>query len=142
MQLLLTLSSLKVPMEFKQIKETCIYFNDLSLAKSFYSQILDLPIISEVEGKHIFFRAGTSVLLCFNPDDSRLKESPPPHYSEGKYHFALEVAPELYQQHKEEILRKGIKIIDTLVWKNGQESFYFNDPIGNVVEIIPEGVWD
>ncbi len=129
-------------MEFKQIKETCIYFNDLSLAKSFYNQILDLPIISEVEGKHIFFRAGTSVLLCFNPDDSRLKESPPPHYSEGKYHFALEVAPELYQQHKEEILRKGIKIIDTLVWKNGQESFYFNDPIGNVVEIIPEGVWD
>ena len=142
MQLLLTLSSLKVPMEFKQIKETCIYFNELSLAKSFYNQILDLPIISEVEGKHIFFRAGTSVLLCFNPDDSRLKESPPPHYSEGKYHFALEVAPELYQQHKEEILRKGIKIIDTLVWKNGQESFYFNDPIGNVVEIIPEGVWD
>ena len=129
-------------MEFKQIKETCIYFNDLSLAKSFYNQILDLPIISEVEGKHIFFRAGTSVLLCFNPDDSRLKESPPPHYSEGKSHFALEVAPELYQQHKEEILRKGIKIIDTLVWKNGQESFYFNDPIGNVVEIIPEGVWD
>jgi catechol-2,3-dioxygenase len=129
-------------MEFKQIKETCIYINDLNLAKDFYHSLLGLAIISEVEGKHIFFRVGTSVLLCFNPDDSRLKTSPPAHYSAGKYHFALEVTPELYQQHKEEIVNKGIQIIDTLLWKNGQESFYFNDPIGNVVEIIPEGVWD
>lgn len=129
-------------MEFKQIKETCIYFNNLTLAKNFYHGLLNLPIVSEMEGKHIFFRAGTSVLLCFNPDDSRLKTSPPPHYTYGKYHFALEVAPEAYQRHKEEILSKGIQIIDTLVWKNGQESFYFSDPIGNVVEIIPEGVWD
>lgn len=129
-------------MEFKQIKETCLYFNNLELAKNFYHKLLNLPIISEVEGKHIFFRAGTSVLLCFNPDDSRLKTSPPAHYSAGKYHFALEVTPEAYPQHKEEVISKGIEIIDTLVWKNGQESFYFNDPIGNIVEIIPEGVWD
>ncbi|MBL7873145.1 MAG: VOC family protein [Cyclobacteriaceae bacterium] len=129
-------------MKFKQIKETCIYFNDLGMAKDFYHYLLELPIINEMDGKHIFFRAGTSVLLCFNPDDSRFKTSPPPHFSDGKYHFALEVTPELYQQHKEEIIKKGIHIIDTLVWKNGQESFYFNDPIGNVIEIIPEGVWD
>jgi catechol-2,3-dioxygenase len=129
-------------MKFKQIKETCLYFNDLSLAKAFYHQLLDLPILSEVEGKHIFFRAGTSVLLCFNPNDSRLKTSPPAHYSEGKYHFAFEVAREAYQKHKEEVVARGIQITDTLVWKNGQESFYFNDPIGNVVEIIPEGIWD
>ena len=129
-------------MKFNQIKETCIYFNDLSLAKAFYHHMLDLPIISEVQDKHIFFRAGTSVLLCFNPDDSRLKTSPPSHYSDGKYHFALEVAPKAYQSHKEEILKKGIQIIDALVWRNGQESFYFNDPIGNVIEIMPEGVWN
>ncbi len=129
-------------MKVKQIKETCIYTTDLSSARKFYHDLLGLPIIGEVEGKHIFFRAGSSVLLCFNPDDSRLKKSPPAHFSEGKYHFALEVASHEYENHKQEILKMGIRITDTLVWRNGQESFYFNDPMGNVIEIVPEGIWN
>lgn len=129
-------------MNFKQIKETCIYSQDLSAAREFYHNLLGLPVIGEVAGKHIFFRAGSSVLLCFNPDDSRQKQSPPAHFSEGKYHFALEVNAEDYEEHKTEIQKRGITIIDKVVWKNGQESFYFHDPIGNVVEIVPEGIWD
>jgi catechol 2,3-dioxygenase-like lactoylglutathione lyase family enzyme len=129
-------------MNFKQIKETCIYSRDLSAAREFYHNLLGLPVIGEVAGKHIFFRAGSSVLLCFNPDDSRQKQSPPAHFSEGKYHFALEVNAEEYEEHKTEIQKRGITIIETVVWKNGQESFYFHDPIGNVVEIVPEGIWD
>ncbi len=129
-------------MNFKQIKETCLYFEDLELAKGFYHHLLELPIISYAEGRHIFFGAGSSVLLCFNPNDSKLKKSPPPHYSSGHYHFAFEVSSHEYESHKQKILAKGITIIDTLQWKNNKESFYFNDPIGNVVEILPEGVWD
>jgi len=129
-------------MNFKQIKETCIYSRDLSAAREFYHNLLGLPVIGEVAGKHIFFRAGSSVLLCFNPDDSRQKQSPPAHFSEGKYHFALEVNAEEYEEHKTEIQKRGITIIETVVWRNGQESFYFDDPIGNVVEIVPEGIWD
>jgi len=129
-------------MKFKQIKETCIYSRDLIAAREFYHDLLGLAIIGEQTGKHIFFRAGSSVLLCFNPDDSRLKQSPPAHFAEGKYHFAFEVNAEEYEKHKTEIVNKGIPIIESLVWKNGQESFYFNDPIGNVVEIVPEGIWD
>lgn len=129
-------------MNIKQIKETCIYFRDLRLAEEFYHGLLGLPVISRAEGRHIFFRAGVNVLLCFNPDDSRLKKSPPAHFSEGKYHFAFEVPANEYEVHKKEIEALGIPITEAVVWKNGQESFYFNDPIGNVVEIVPEGVWD
>jgi catechol-2,3-dioxygenase len=129
-------------MNIRQIKETCIYYKDLELAKQFYHEKLGLPIISYVETKHIFFRAGSSVLLCFNPYDSKLKSSPPPHYAEGKYHFAFEVTAQEYETHKQNILAKGIAIIDRVVWKTGQESFYFEDPIGNVLEIVPEGIWD
>jgi catechol 2,3-dioxygenase-like lactoylglutathione lyase family enzyme len=129
-------------MNFRQIKETCIYSRDLNVAREFYHDLLGLPVIGEVAGRHIFFRAGSSVLLCFNPDDSCQKQSPPAHFSEGKYHFALEVSAEEYEEHKTEIQQRGITIIETMVWKNGQESFYFNDPIGNVVEIVPEGIWD
>ena len=128
-------------MNFRQIKETCLYFSDLESAEEFYHVKLELPIISYVKGKHIFFRAGSSVLLCFNPDDSRVKKSPPSHFSEGRYHFAFEVAREEYDLHKAKIIEKGIEIIDKVIWETGQESFYFEDPRGNVVEIVPEGIW-
>lgn len=128
-------------MNFKQIKETCLYFPDLELAKHFYHELLGLPVISHVKEKHIFFRAGTSVLLCFNPADSKTKNSPPPHFATGKYHFAFEVPAGQYESHKREIRDKGIAIIDVVKWEDGFESFYFNDPAGNVVEIVPEGMW-
>ncbi len=129
-------------MKIKQIKETCIYIHDLDQARSFYHGQLGLPIVSYVEGKHIFFRAGTSVLLCFNPDESRNKKSPPPHFAKGKYHFAFEVAPEDYETEKQSLISKGILITDEVIWKSGLKSCYFEDPAGNVLEIVPEGIWN
>jgi len=129
-------------MKFKKIKETCIYCKDLNLAREFYNGLLGLPIIGEVAEKHIFFRVGDSVLLCFNPDDSRMKQSPPPHYAEGKCHFAFEVTANEYEGQILELKSKGVKITDELIWKNGLKSTYFEDPEGNVLEIVPEGVWD
>ncbi|MEQ8425025.1 MAG: VOC family protein [Cyclobacteriaceae bacterium] len=129
-------------MEFKQIKETCIYFRDLEKARQFYHVLLGLEIISYVPEKHIFFRVGRSVLLCFNPDDSRNKKSPPAHFAEGKYHFAFEVALSEYEKRKQELFDKGITITEEVEWKNGLKSSYFEDPEGNVLEIVPEGVWE
>ena len=101
-----------------------------------------MPLISHVPGKHIFFRAGTSVLLCFNPEDSKTKKSPPAHYGGGQQHFAFEVKKSDYRHTKEEIISKGVTIIDEVVWESGAESFYFRDPEGNVLEVIPAGIWD
>ena len=130
-------------MEFLRIKETCLYIRDLEKARDFYHGILGLPVISYVESKHLFLRAGQSVLLLFNPEDSRDKSSPPAHYGGGKQHFAFEVKAECYAESKTEISGKGIEIIDEITWKTGQKSFYFNDPEGNVLEILPEdGIWD
>jgi len=130
-------------MNVLKIKETCLYLKDLSKAKDFYNGVLGLPVIHFLEGKHIFFRTGQSVLLCFNPDDSAKKDSPPPHYGGGKQHFAFEVASAEYENVKAELKSKGVKITDTLIWKSGKESFYFEDPEGNVLEVVPDkGVWD
>ena len=128
--------------EILQIKESCLYIRDLARAKTFYHDQLGFEIIMYEEDKHIFFRAGTSVLLCFNPDDSKLKKSPPPHYAEGHQHFAFEVDTQDYENVKQHIISLGIEITDKMVWKHGQESFYFNDPENNVLEIVPVGVWD
>jgi catechol 2,3-dioxygenase-like lactoylglutathione lyase family enzyme len=129
-------------MKFIKIKETCLYVHDLEQAKRFYHELLELPLISYVPGKHIFFTAGSSVLLCFNPEDSKTKTSPPPHYGGGKQHFAFEVSKSEYESAKEWIRKKRIAITETVTWKGGAESFYFEDPEGNVLEIVPDtGIW-
>lgn len=126
-----------------KIKETCLYIRDLVQAKAFYHGVLGLPVISYVETKHIFFRAGQSVLLCFNPDDSRHKTTPPAHYGTGKLHFAFEVRDEDYNSEKQKIVDAGVRIIDEVTWASGKKSFYFEDPAGNVLEIVPDsGIWD
>ena len=129
-------------MKFLKIKETCLYVQNLERAKDFYEKVLDLPLISYVNDKHIFFQAGESVLLLFNPDDSKHKERPPAHYGQGKQHFAFEVPHEKYDEAKKWILSKGISITDEVTWKSGTKSFYFEDTEGNVLEIVPDtGIW-
>lgn len=130
-------------MNFLRIKETCLYVHDLVKARVFYEQILGLAEISYLPDKHLFMRAGDSVLLLFNPEDSAKKSSPPAHYATGKQHFAFEVRDEDYSDFLELIKSYGIPVIDEVTWKSGKRSFYFNDPEGNVLEILPDkGVWD
>ena len=130
-------------MDFLKVKETCLYVRDLVIAKHFYHDVLGLPVISYVEDKHLFLRVGQSVLLLFNPEDSRKKISPPPHFGGGKQHFAFEVGDGDYEQAQREMAEKGIAIIEEITWKSGKKSFYFNDPEGNVLEVLPDkGVWD
>ncbi len=125
------------------IKETCIYTKDLESARQFYCEVLGLPLIHFMPGKHLFLRAGHSVLLIFDPDDAKVKTSPPGHFGQGKLHFAFEVETKDFGQTKAKLIGKGVNIIDQVTWKSGKESFYFNDPAGNVLEIVPdEGIWD
>jgi catechol 2,3-dioxygenase-like lactoylglutathione lyase family enzyme len=130
-------------MEFLRIKETCLYVKDLDKARAFYHEVLDLPVISFVPGKHLFLKAGESVLLLFNPEDSKNKKSPPAHFGGGRQHFAFEVAESEYEKAKSEVIAKSIAITDEVEWSSGKKSFYFNDPEGNVLEIVPQkGIWD
>lgn len=129
-------------MNFLQIKETCIYVQDLARTKDFYHGKLGLEVIVLVEGKHVFFRAGSSVLLCFISEYTEIQTHTPPHGASGNIHFALEVNSDEYEGAKNEILQKGITIEHEHEWKNKLHSFYFRDPDENLVEIVQKGVWD
>jgi catechol 2,3-dioxygenase-like lactoylglutathione lyase family enzyme len=129
-------------MRFTQIKETCFYAENLVQMKHFYHGLLGLPVISEVENKLLFLRAGSSVLLCFNPKHSEAQKTPPAHYAVGKPHFAFEVVASEYEDTKSELLEKGIEISYEHIWPGGQKSAYFSDPEGNVLEIVPSGLWE
>lgn len=129
-------------MTINQIKEVCLYFDTLPKAKDFYHAKLGLPILMEEEGQHVFLRAGASVLLCFASEVSKHKQAPPPHYAYGSQHIAFEVPLEEYEAWKDKIQALGITIIQEQTWKGGLQSFYFHDPEGHVLEIIPPRIWD
>ncbi len=128
-------------MDFTQIKETCLYVNDLEKTEAFYHGLLKMPLLSHVADRHVFFRTGTSVLLCFNAEATRKKEQLPPHYASGKQHIAFEVKAEEYTTIKQEVIKSGITITHEQDWPGGFESFYFEDPDGHVMEIVPSGMW-
>ncbi|WP_114750587.1 VOC family protein [Pleomorphovibrio marinus] len=129
-------------MGFSQIKETCLYISDLDLAEKFYHGILKLPIIAKAEDRHIFFRAGSSVLLCFLPETTKEEGTLPPHFASGKQHIAFEVDAEEYVHKKKELTSMGISITHIQEWRKGLESFYFEDPFGHVLEVVPHGIWE
>jgi len=129
-------------MRIRQIKETSLYIQDLEKAFQFYHYKLGLPLISRAENQHIFFRAGSSVLLCFIPESTRKKIELPAHFGDGNQHLAFEVDPGDYEQWKGKLKMAGIAIIHEEVWKDDLESFYFLDPENNVLEIVQTGMWE
>jgi catechol 2,3-dioxygenase-like lactoylglutathione lyase family enzyme len=126
---------------FTQIKETGLYVQDLDRTEFFYNGKLDLEIISKSEGRHIFFKAGSSVLLCFIADATKNDEKLPGHFGEGKMHIAFEVPKDKYADTKKWIRSRGIEIEHEQQWGEDYHSFYFRDPDGHSLEIVPEGLW-
>ncbi|WP_017731076.1 VOC family protein [Nafulsella turpanensis] len=129
-------------MNFSQIKESCLYISDVNQTEQFYHGILGLPVISKVNHRHIFFRVGRSVLLCFLPEVTKKEENLPPHFAYGKQHLAFETSQDDYQGWKQQLEKKGIEITHEQGWKEGLQSFYFEDPDGHVLEVVPEGIWE
>lgn len=129
-------------MDFTQIKESCLYVHDLDRSQEFYEKLLGLPLISRVPDRHVFFRVGPSVLLCFLASATKAETVLPPHFAEGKQHIAFEVEIKDYEQVKATLVAKGITVTHRQIWKGTLESFYFEDPDGHVLEIVPTGLWE
>lgn len=129
-------------MEIQKIKETCLYVKDLARTENFYAQVLNFKIIGRAENRHVFFRAGTTVLLCFNPEETKKEKDLPPHFAYGNIHLAFEVKKEDYETWRQTLLAKGIQIIYEKIWGKDYKSFYFKDPDGHLLEIVPEGMWE
>ena len=132
-------------MKFTKIVETCIYSSELKEMKDFYMNKLGLDFVSEENGRHVFLKAGKSMLLIFNPE-STLNDSisifpihgaiTPP----SIVHFALEINTADYEKWKDLLSKKQIDIEKELKIGNSR-SIYFRDPSGNVVELITENAW-
>ena len=104
--------------------------------RRFYEEVLGLRSVS-----HSAYRLGPQLLLLFNSDESRIKESPPAHGATGAVHTCFLVTPDAYDDWRRYIESSGIEIIDEITWDRGIRSFYFSDPAGNVLEIAKGDMW-
>lgn len=129
-------------MQLSSIKETCLYISNIDHSREFYHDKLGLEIIAEVDNRHIFFRVGQDVLLCFIAETTKNETRLPPHFASGKQHMAFEVPIEEYEDCKEELTNNGIQITHEHEWRENCKSFYFEDPDNNVLEIVTPGLWD
>ncbi|MFL6360855.1 MAG: VOC family protein [Nitrososphaeraceae archaeon] len=138
-------------MHFRKIVETCIYSSDLVKMKDFYIDILGLEFVSEEKDRHVFLKAGQSMLLIFNPNKTLANDMAntssaqlPTHGAftpPSIIHFALEIEKQNYDNAKYMLNEKSIKIEKEVIWEKGSNSVYFRDPAGNLVEIITPGSW-
>ena len=122
--------------------------------KDFYIDILGLEFVSEEKDRHVFLKAGQSMLQIFNPNktlattvvgngNSNATQLP----THGAFappsiiHFALEIEKQNYDNAKHMLNEKDIIIEKEVAWEKGTNSIYFRDPVGNLVEIITHGSW-
>lgn len=124
-----------------QIKESALYVSDLERTKAFYNDLLGLPVIGHKPGRHVFFRVGPSILLCFDAEATRHDRDLPPHFGEGELHLAFEAEAGRYDEWRARLVAAGIAIEADLSWPRGGRSFYFRDPDRHCLEIVEPGIW-
>ena len=125
-----------------EILETCLYVEDLLRARKFYADFLQLEIVQEEPGRHLFFRSGERMLLLFNPAASSNGGEIPDHGARGPMHLAFGVAQNEMAGWRKRLSEAGVKIEKEVEWPNGGTSLYFRDPAGNSLELASPRIWN
>ena len=128
------------------VLETAIYAPNLDETATFYETVLGFERIAEVEGRHVFFRAGNGVLLIFAPQATREPPPPdalpvPPHGAEGPGHVCFAATAAEIEGWRRRLEARGVAIESAFEWPQGGRSIYFRDPAGNSVEFAEPRIW-
>ena len=129
-------------MEIHGVLETCLYVDDLAAAEHFYGVVLNLPVTSVCESRHVFLRCGRQMLLIFNPGETaRTGGDLPPHGASGAGHIAFAVPQSELDAWQLRLAEFEVEIEHVEIWPNQQRSLYFRDPGGNSVELTSPQIW-
>lgn len=135
-------------MQPASILESALYVTDLDAAEAFYGGILGLERIARVEGRHVFFRCGSGVLLLFNagatkvppPVDARFPV--PPHGTDGNGHLCFAASADEIERWVAHLGESKVEIEADFHWPSGGRSIYFRDPSGNSLEFAEPKIWN
>lgn len=135
------------------ILEAALYAEDLDAAEDFYTRVMGMERIARVEGRHVFFRCGSGVLLVFDPAATTTPPPPdaklpvPPHGARGEGHMCFSATAAEIESWKAHLLAHGVEIEADFEWPAregepaGGRSIYFRDPAGNSLEFAEPRIW-
>jgi catechol 2,3-dioxygenase-like lactoylglutathione lyase family enzyme len=128
------------------VLEAALYVDDLDAAERFYGALLGLERILRVEGRHVFFRAGETVVLCFIAEATQHPPAEgalpvPPHGAQGPGHLCFAAPPEGLDALRAHLEAAGLAIEADFHWPHGPRSIYVRDPAGNSVEFADPALW-
>ena len=131
----------------RSILETCLYVDDLDRARSFYTDLFELPVIIRDDRFCALAVSRDDVLLLFRRGASaQALQIPwgvmPAHDSRGPAHFAFGIESDDVEPWRERLAQFGVAIESEVHWPLGGTSFYFRDPDGHAVELATPGIWD
>lgn len=125
----------------EKVVETGVYVKDLNRAEAFYREVLGLETVGKEGGRHVFLKAGNSMLLLFRAETTLKEKRLPAHGASGVQHFALQVRMESMEAWRGRLKQRGVPVEFETDWPAGGHSLYFRDPDGNSVELVTPGVW-
>ncbi len=124
------------------VLETALYASDLEAAEGFYRDVLGLEVLFREEGRHVFFRCGTGVVLLFRAEAARRSSNVPPHGADGAGHVAFAVQDDRLEEWQAHFDEHDIDIEQDKDWGEQGRSLYVRDPAGNSVELATPTLWD
>ena len=127
------------------ILESALYVDDLDAAAAFYRGVLGLEVITQAEGRHVFFRCGDQMLLIFDPRatvEPRGALPVPPHGASGPGHICFRASPSELAAWRRRLASSAIAIEAEFEWPGGGRSLYIRDPAGNSVEFAEPRIWN
>lgn len=128
------------------VLEAALYVDDLDAANTFYGDLLRLEKIIEVPGRHVFYRAGETVVLLFIAEKTRVptdnaKLPVPPHGADGPGHLCFAADRAALIGWRDKLEKANIEIEADFEWPNGARSIYIRDPAGNSIEFAEPKLW-
>lgn len=128
------------------VLEAALYVDNLDAAEGFYGDLLGLKRIVRVEGRHVFFRCGATVVLAFVAEATQEPPGPgalpvPPHGARGPGHICFAVPADALDAMVIRLTDHGVAIESDFNWPHGPRSVYVRDPAGNSVEFADPALW-
>jgi len=130
-----------------RVLESALYAENLDETAAFYDEVLGLARVSEVAGRHVFFRVADGVMLLFKPSATVEPPAPdaslpvPPHGAAGPGHLCFAATAAEIDAWAARLAAAGVAIEADFHWPQGGRSIYFRDPAGNSLEFAEPRIW-
>lgn len=137
---------MQTPPKISGVLEAALYAEDLDAAESFYAGCLGLEVVLRLPGRHVFFRAGPTILLVFDPrataSPSQNTQMPvPTHGAHGPGHVCFRASRAEITAWRAHFQARNVPLDAEFDWPNGARSLYIRDPAGNSVEFAEPHLW-